>query len=615
MYRTEEGVVVGPLLYADDNLTPMALTKAEQLQPVLSLYDEYTGVSGLNINIAKTTALCINSPDQLCEGLRHMGMTTPDNENHLGIFLGKTMDSTVEVTMANIKPKLVKRKILATTPPTDVLHRATLVTTALIPVYNHVFMALPIEPKHTEPLFSEILRFLWTKQVDGHTKQKRRLVAKKRISAGLEMGGLGIQHPDEIIQGFQLNLLQKIYKQGRMHPAGNLPIILTGLLARANRPSLAQHILRLGPQQWRITGRRLLLWNRLMGLAFRSVATLLASHETTRDLWHNAAINGHTNFSKVFPLSSAEGTLLADREILTVSQLLEINDLTGRLTTYENRALFEELAIFPHLQHKLRLFVRVFRRGPIVDKLVCPVTAASSLFLVEKNLSQIFRQQLRHQLHKKIDMPLSYLTRQRDGLMLPRRDTFLNAYKVLSMSLLPSKTKETTFQILNRTIWTQNKAFKSGMAREATCFRCEDVETMEHLLYGCENYSAKVWTMAGKVLTLSLSRHSGDFIPRIDLTPLEIVFNKPHPSILLHVPDGTTRKILIPFLQEIKRDIIFRRAQLAEPRRHEELQPRIQAHLLSVISKLQSFLEYQEVLNYTDALVLLRRMAHSTLHD
>jgi hypothetical protein len=67
---------------------------------------------------------------------------------------------------------------------------------ALVPVYNHVFMALPIEPKHTEPLFSEILRFLWTRQVDGHTKQKRRLVAKKRISAGLEMGGLGIQNPD-----------------------------------------------------------------------------------------------------------------------------------------------------------------------------------------------------------------------------------------------------------------------------------------------------------------------------------------------------------------------------------------------------------------------------------
>ncbi len=86
--------------------------------------------------------------------------------------------------------------------------------------------------------------------------------------------------------------------------------------------------------------------------------------------------------------------MLAGRGILTVSQLLEINDLTGRLTTEENRALFEDLAVYPHLQHKLRLFVRVFRQGPIVDELTCQVTAASSLFLVDKNLSQIFRKQL-----------------------------------------------------------------------------------------------------------------------------------------------------------------------------------------------------------------------------
>jgi hypothetical protein len=31
------------------------------------------------------------------------------------------------------------------------------------------------------------------------------------------------------------------------------------------------------------------------------------------------------------------------------------------------------------------------------------------------------------------------------------------------------------------------------------------------------------------------------------LTPLEIVFNKPHPSILLHIPDATTCKVLISF--------------------------------------------------------------------
>jgi hypothetical protein len=98
-------------------------------------------------------------------------MTTPNSIKHLGLHLGKTISSTVIVTMAKIEPKIIKRRILATTQPTDVLHRATLVTTALIPVYNHVFMALPVELLHTENLFSEILRFLWTKQVDGRTAQ------------------------------------------------------------------------------------------------------------------------------------------------------------------------------------------------------------------------------------------------------------------------------------------------------------------------------------------------------------------------------------------------------------------------------------------------------------
>jgi hypothetical protein len=57
------------------------------------------------------------------------------------------------------------------------------------------------------------------------------------------------------------------------------------------------------------------------------------------------------------------------------------------------------------------------------------------------------------------------------------------------------------------------------------------------------------------------------------LTPLENVFNKPNPSILLHVKDATTLKVLILFLQEMERDIIYRRAQLQEPRRREELHP------------------------------------------
>ncbi len=133
--------------------------------------------------------------------------------------------------------------------------------------------------------------------------------------------------------------------------------------------------------------------------------------------------------------------------------------------------------------------------------------------------------------------------------------------------------------------------------------------------FGFFGYSMYLPSLRGYTVNPALL--PSNFVWLIQLTSLHILLFKviPLPSILLHVPDGTTRKILILSLQEIKRDIIFRRAQLAEPRRREELLPRIQAHLLSVISKLQSFLEYQGVLNFTDALALLRCMAHSTLHD
>jgi hypothetical protein len=125
---------------------------------------------------------------------------------------------------------------------------------ALIPVYNHVFMALLVEPLHTVNLFSEILQFLWTKQVDGCMTQNQRLVAKKSVAAGLVMKGLRIPHLDETIQGFWQNLEQKIFKQHRQQTTAHLPTILAGLLARANRPTLLDHVQWVGPKQWLVTG-------------------------------------------------------------------------------------------------------------------------------------------------------------------------------------------------------------------------------------------------------------------------------------------------------------------------------------------------------------------------
>jgi hypothetical protein len=42
---------------------------------------------------------------------------------------------------------------------------------------------------------------------------------------------------------------------------------------------------------------------------------------------------------------------------------------------------------------------------------------------------------------------------------------------------------------------------------------------------------------------LAISRRTGDFIPNIDFSPLEIIYNKPHPSILLHIKAVTMENL------------------------------------------------------------------------
>jgi len=89
------------------------------------------------------------------------------------------------------------------------------------------------------------------------------------------------------------------------------------------------------------------------------------------------------------------------------------------------------------------------------------------------------------------------------------------------------------FQVLNRTVWTNNKAFKSGRQNNPDCNRCGQPETMEHLLYDCEKYSLAIWDKI-QVLTHTLEAHTGDEIPKINLTPLEIIYNATNPSMKIH---------------------------------------------------------------------------------
>jgi hypothetical protein len=498
--------------------------------------------------------------------------------------------------MAAIDPKAIERQILATTPPTDMLHRALLVNLAFTPIYNHVFMALPVTSNHTDELQKAVLKLLWTRQLDGHAKQKRRLVAKKRLGAGLAMGGLGIQPIENTVQGFQQNLLQKIYRRVNQPANGSLlPRVLNKLLLRVHRPSIEDHVERMGPQQWNLTAVRLEQKNKMFAKAFRAIGTLLQLYEVDKDGWHHAPIFGHTKASLLYLFTMAEAELLWGWDIIVVSQLFNTNDLTGMLDRTENDVLAGRLQQYPLLRHKLHWLTGQLRNHSFLDKTSVAVTTLALLFRKDYNVSQTYKKLLRHNLHQTMGTPPAFGTRERDGVYVPERQTFVDSFRVLSLPYLSSKTKEVAFQILHRTVWTNNKSFKSGLSASPQCHRCEEVETMEHLIYLCPSYAEKLWAEFGLALTQTITQFTNEYTARIELTPKEISYNKPHPTILLRISDKLVRYSILVIVQEIKRNIIFRRMQLTEPSRQEVPRIRLQAHLLSVTRKLISLLEYQGI--------------------
>jgi hypothetical protein len=68
--------------------------------------------------------------------------------------------------------------------------------------------------------------------------------------------------------------------------------ILEGLMKRAKRLTLADLVEKLGSKEWQRTSNKLQPWNKLLRLAFCTMADPQAALEASRDSWHTPAING-----------------------------------------------------------------------------------------------------------------------------------------------------------------------------------------------------------------------------------------------------------------------------------------------------------------------------------
>jgi len=599
-YNSPLGIQIAPQFYADDNRTCLQLSEQGSIEPVHKIYNDFTLVSGLKINYAKSEALCINTSEVVKNELMRHGLTITDKAKCLGITLSKNIHETINSTMENIDPKAIKKRILIASAPTNMFHKAILFNRVITPIYNHVFMALPYSGEKVNEMYSELVKFLWTSTKDNIPLSKRKLVAQKRLNANFEMGGLQIQHPQDVITGMQLNLIQKHVKN--QYP--QFSQILNALLQSISRPNIEQHIKYLGPMQWEKTGNKLKNINILLAQTMESVSTFIQTLETDISTWHLVPIYGHSLAQGLSEITYQEFRALFETGTFTIGQLLNKDELTGQYT----KELTQSLETNPTIEHrtifKLKLILGKIKFSNFNEIIVSPTPIFEKL-IQGKNLSQLHKKIKAKEKSRSIKKAPAYNTRIKDRIMVPDSNTFTAAYGILNNPIVPLKTKEISFQILNRTLWTNNKACKSNMSDTNLCRFCDEIETVEHAILQCENYAALQWEMLGQILTDYIRQKITD-APSIQLTYLTVIYNKELQNIGMYIKDKNIRKIVMLLVFELRRNIYFHRSNSTAINRIPVLEFRRIAHFDSVIKKLDIYLEYLSGLKWKSAREFLK---------
>jgi hypothetical protein len=474
----------------------------------------------------------------------------------------------------------------------DMFHRKQLISTVLIPSYNHLFMAFGVQQDICDKLDKMVIKLLWTKKKEGRVKQGRRLVAKGRICASHQMGGLQMDPARVTARALLLNSLQRLL--GQCGLGAEQKTFMFRLLQRDLETIQSSDLTELtkmaGEKIWLKNGTKLKKKSPFMSQMLLAMANMQYLNSMDRNTWLTAPVAGHECSPPLYVITEQEGSLLSQAGITHVAQLFAEGELTGRLEHADAELTGRINPRHGHLIFKCKKLRKELskKRWPLGG---APAGSFAQC-LRGKKWSGVFRKMSRNAVDNKLPGPPSYFTRRKDGIPVPPLDRFMKGYTNIFKLKLSSKTLENSFLIMNRQVWTSQKQHLSTVQNEETaddsCMLCGGVETTMHLVFECPEYSEPLWNILQQGINAMLQAQHGTH-PTITLHAYNIMYN----DQLQGLPKDCAGQIHT-LIQEIKRNIIFRRCQrLVHNRGVRVDRRRVGCHAIMNVQRLISLRAYQ----------------------
>jgi hypothetical protein len=175
-------------------MLPLCLRNIQDLQAVLTLFDDFYKISGLKLNLSKTEILAFNTdPNLLQEIAARYGIKIVTSLTYLGIDVTGDFGETKRASYSKAVGRIGEKCSRIKHAHVSMLHKKLLIKQTVLPMINHVAMNVGIDPQSCHMIDKLVRETMWTRTIQGAEVAGRRLVAKERFDMSYNMGGLALE--------------------------------------------------------------------------------------------------------------------------------------------------------------------------------------------------------------------------------------------------------------------------------------------------------------------------------------------------------------------------------------------------------------------------------------
>ena len=289
---------------------------------------------------------------------------------------------------------------------------------------------------------------------------------------------------------------------------------LESIMERMAIPKISQLQKYAGSQIWGEIAVRLCSKYPVYSWSFECISKLLQANEKTEQGWKIANIAGHSLGRGIYKITANEGYTLMHYGLTHVSQLFKEQEYTGNLDLDKDIEYPLELAQgHAYLVDKCKYLRQKLCNLRYRNAHSSTVSILQAL--EGKKLSSFYRKLKMNEINSNIPGPPSYYTRQRDGIIVPDLQTYMQGYRNIKNTCISSKTMETAFLIMNKQIWANNEQEKTNVNRgemeaEIKCGLCDGTENTQHILFSCSRYSVEYWEIFSDIVSKWIRKEKTD---------------------------------------------------------------------------------------------------------